>query len=882
MNRGAASFLPIGAASTASKHHTRCGQKFGTASLLLPSAHSSRRYSGGARTYTDCTTSTMRPPSLLTRRLFRAIIANQPYHSAACPLRTATARKTKSTATYALFQRRSLFGLAIGSTRQDLANLKPTPKNIEVALGKLADYVQAKKSLSRPPSNDELVAAVRFLVTNVEERHRPMTRNQVFLVTETVRHLVDQGVELGGEDSKSLTHADILAILSALCVPITKRPSARSDAIALADLVHPKKDLSDRPEENYEPWEELQSAYAAVLASSGMAEEAYALVKPIETHVQDHVWVHVLQGMASDANQEQFESYVQGLAGTRTEPFFSDLVHHLANVNELDKARSVIETAQVNLPDRLFPEAMIGFLRSCLRHGRPELAQELLKLLHERDRMPEVDVGSVGAYLACDVAAGADTGKIHDALTKYVEEGVEVTMADFNAIVHYAYLKQDPDLADQYIQMAQVFGAVPDAETYALRLDYEIGIADLNAARGTFEGLSVQDVPTARVDVPVLNRYVARLASAPDSDPHLIMRVVDRILETDAELDAEALAALSSTFLRTGELQEALGLLRYRVDSLSGADREKIAAVFKTFITDLSVKDQRAFNAYELFRHAFPETEPAARLPLMHSFFDRKRSDLACLVFGHMRQADDIEARPDDEAYAQCFYGIARCRDVDGLQMVYNMLKMDKYVDQTTKVHNAMMAAYTACQTPFTAIIDHYWKILDSREGPTLSSFKLALRACETWIGAGGEEARRIMALMQKWDMVITKEIYDCYIGALAGQSQFENCIELIECMEQDIGEAPDATTIGTFYNAIPWQYRKDEVEAWARQVYPELWEELVSYGDEIDEEWEVRYFNINRDIEVDDELLFGEGRYSPLLAVQSALGLPEPEHARA
>ena len=101
--------------------------------------------------------------------------------------------------------------------------------------------------------------------------------------------------------------------------------------------------------------------------------------------------------------------------------------------------------------------------------------------------------------------------------------------------------------------------------------------------------------------------------------------------------------------------------------------------------------------------------------------------------------------------------------------------------------------------------------------------------------------------------------MYDCYVGALAGNSEFENTVELIEEMESDTGFVPDHITIGTFYNAIPWQWRKDEVENWAKRVFPELWERLLEVGDEVDEEWEVRYFKIDRSIELDDRLLFGD-----------------------
>lgn len=83
--------------------------------------------------------------------------------------------------------------------------------------------------------------------------------------------------------------------------------------------------------------------------------------------------------------------------------------------------------------------------------------------------------------------------------------------------------------------------------------------------------------------------------------------------------------------------------------------------------------------------------------------------------------------------------------------------------------------------------------------------------------------------------------------------------------------------SIGTFYNAIPWQYRKDEVEAWAKKACPELWEELQLYGEEIDEEWEIRYFKIDRTIPGDDELLYQEGTYDPEIAQASQTLLEAP-----
>ena len=55
------------------------------------------------------------------------------------------------------------------------------------------------------------------------------------------------------------------------------------------------------------------------------------------------------------------------------------------------------------------------------------------------------------------------------------------------------------------------------------------------------------------------------------------------------------------------------------------------------------------------------------------------------------------------------------------------------------------------------------------------------------------------------------------------------------------------------------------------------MWKEVLKYGDYIDEEWEIRYFKIDRSIEVNDELLFGEGEYDPKVAEKSQILLEAP-----
>ena len=66
-------------------------------------------------------------------------------------------------------------------------------------------------------------------------------------------------------------------------------------------------------------------------------------------------------------------------------------------------------------------------------------------------------------------------------------------------------------------------------------------------------------------------------------------------------------------------------------------------------------------------------------------------------------------------------------------------------------------------------------------------------------------------------------------------------------------------------------------MESWAKHAYPELWKEVLAFGEIIDEEWEVRYFKIDRSIDINDEPLFSEGQYDPQIAQQSQILLEAP-----
>ena len=730
--------------------------------------------------------------------------------------------------------------------------------NFEYALTALAELYRARKFRTRPPENQQLRDAIRFLCNSRLQLQSALNRNEIHLIIFAYEHLQERDMILS-DYKDALTASDLELILTALTLP-SRQERYRSDTRTLAEMIR-EDQISKLDKENVS---DTDSAFVTILARTGSAQEAAALL--MDNEMDESIWVEALNGLILEQRIPEFwkllENYKNRI-GSLSPDFQEELVTSLIDADRTMDAQQLYESNTTNSEPT--SKCMSIMLMMAIKSSRMALAKAVASEMSAR--LHDSDV--IAALILYHAAEESDPVVLQKTIHELLASShANVDISTFNDVIEYAALNNKPALALKIRTLAEAEGLQPDGKTHALALRHAIDAMQFAEAQQHYEAMQTQDAPDDNFDVSVMNRYIATISFAPlKIDYQLIMRIVENVLARGGELEPNAVAGLTHVFLHRDDLDELNGLLDHRIEVYTLADRARVVNVFRTFILDTTIKPQRAFNAYDVWRQFFPESEAELRIPIMQSFFDRKRPDLACQVFSHMRASDQLsDSRPDADAYTKAFEGIAQCRDVDGLQAIYNMLKLDLSVPITTKIRNGLMLANIACHQPWVAIIDHFYKIMDSREGPTYSSFEVAMRACETWPPYGSFESRKIMAVMQSWDLEITKPMYDNYIGVMAGQCEFENAVELIERMEEDIGEKPDAFTIGTFYNVIPWQYRKDEVEKWAKQAYPELWEELLTFGDEIDEEWHVRYFKLDRSIDIDDPPLFGEGEWKPEL----------------
>jgi len=192
-------------------------------------------------------------------------------------------------------------------------------------------------------------------------------------------------------------------------------------------------------------------------------------------------------------------------------------------------------------------------------------------------------------------------------------------------------------------------------------------------------------------------------------------------------------------------------------------------------------------------REMFDETDTKIRTQIMNKFFDCKRSDMACHVFGHMRQHIRQDKRPTADTYVECLVGIAKCEDKESLDMIHNMMKMDSSIEPSTRLYNALMLAYTVCGEAHKAL--NFWTdITNSVEGPTYNSIEIVFRACQKK-PFGDKPAKEIWNKMRRMEIEVTTEVFSAYVGALAAQALLPEVKTLIESMESDVGFGPDMMT---------------------------------------------------------------------------------------
>lgn len=433
-------------------------------------------------------------------------------------------------------------------------------------------------------------------------------------------------------------------------------------------------------------------------------------------------------------------------------------------------------------------------LKMCISHDELQWGNAIFKSMLEKT--PNKKSWNVVFQWAAATGKGVDEIErmMHVMVRRNEERGSKARpdIETINGLVELANSKNDPYTAERYVALGHKWRLQPNARTYLLQLDYRLKVGDIAGARAAYSRLQAEEVPESK-DLPLINKLIVALCSPKSQDYEAIARLVGDLNERKARFEPDTVAALSMLHLQREELHDLIDLLQTHTFHYGLEQRAAIRDVIVQFVLDRANSTSRVWDAYSILRAIFAETGIDIRTRLMNEFFARKRCDMACHVFGHMRQNPLKDQRPAGDTYVECLQGIARAGDLESLEMIHNMLKLDSEVEPNTRLYNALMLGYTACGKPRRSL--EFWDdIVYSIEGPTYNSIQIALRACEA-TPRGDRPARDIWGRLKKFDIDVTKEIFTAYVGALARQALFLEVVKLIDNMESETGCQPDALT---------------------------------------------------------------------------------------
>lgn len=730
--------------------------------------------------------------SHLTRRVFQQILYNALFLDSRRFSRSTFQCCSRYVATPHFAHRRSLFGFSRTPQRET------KPLDLGPGFGLILELCQALTLGTRTPPPDQVAEAFcEFFQAKMGPADR-LEDVQAVHILRTFQHLQStyKEVEDFGVPNESLRIA--LQTLGNVPKGQKKYPVHSDLAVAIFSELEKR---SKRKTDGQEPQIPAQTLFPFIraLANTGKASTARDLAEKnwekYLVHHHGHTWLQILGGFAREDNTEEVSKTLDIMQKYNVS--FTPKVHqfitlYYAQRGDIEKTKKWYEHPIADSQPPTF-HTDSRLLMFCIRHNQLEWGDPIFKAMLVKNPGSKKEWSLIFQWAA---AKGKGVDEIERMMKVMVrrtkEEGINIQpdVEMINRLVELSNYKNDPYSAERFVALGEKWGIQPDAQTFLLQLEYRIKVGDLHGARLSYSNLRVQEMPGNK-DVPMINRLIVALCAEKYLNYAAIMGLVEGLNERKIRFEPETVAALSRLHLQRSEMPDLIDLLHTHAFHYGFEERGLIRDVLADFCLDRSKSTARIWDAYAVLRTVFDETEIDVRTKIMNDFFDRGRCDMACHVFGHMRQKTMRDQRPSIDTYVACFEGIAKSADHEWLQNVHNMLKLDVEIEPDTRLYNSLMLGYTACNKPHRSL--GFWvDIVHSREGPTYSSIAIALRACEEK-PFGEDQGREIWARLKKYEIDITREIYAAFIGVMASEEKFSECIKLIDDAEKEIGYPPDS-----------------------------------------------------------------------------------------
>ncbi|KAI8669413.1 hypothetical protein NCS57_00756300 [Fusarium keratoplasticum] len=708
----------------------------------------------------------------------------------------------------------------------------------------------------RPPPTEELVQAWRSFFDGKMSSRRPLNGTQAMQCRRLLNYLVEKR-EASPESKSKLERSDIVKALDALA---QLRPRERTqDHLEFARSIWSTLCSNNMDEAQWAPTGAKWPQYLSILCAFGGSEEALDLLR---AHWKEVVkrsdtfkrtpFLSVAQALASDGHEEKLLELAQ-YAEENGIPYGKRLqtimVSFFIQRNRPAEVKAWFEK-KISSQQRsfeIYPQLAHFAARHDLKDWAVPFFLELgTGLTGQKTEKKYWDALFQGILI---LGKGLKEVEVMMANMEKISKGIlKADTSTINGLLRAAIEMGDSALVDEILPLAKTEGRELNGESHLILMKMHLLSGYLPGVQAAYKKVTHFEPWHAEPDLwwefsQLFNEYLVALCAQKTPDYKLIAEMLESSEEIQVLLDPETVATLCIRFLENEQHFEVMDVLSVHAFHYSAAER----AVIQNALVDFCINEpstSRAWTGYQLLRQFFQDLSFEHRVKLMDAFFERKRPDMATHVFGHMRQHRNNDYHPKRETYISCFEGLSQSPDPEALEMVYNMFKMDMTVEPDTQLYTSLILAHAASDKPLQAI-DFWQLIASSPEGPTYTSLEAIFWALER-SPRGAKKAHSIWKQLETLDVEIPPQVYNAYLGAMAGSGELEKVEGMITEMRSRTSSEPDDMTLGIAFNALPGQAMQEAFKKWAKAQYPEAWEVLEKRGKRLNRD-SLCQFKLNR-----------------------------------
>lgn len=732
--------------------------------------------------------------SQLNRVVFRKLLASEPIAHRGC-LRPIQSISTCSPHIQALprAQRRSFMNIFKKPQR-----VTSEPR-MAPGLEKMMEYSKMERLSARlPPPADILKAVTSFFLFRSEARGRNIPDYEAEHLLRCLKYL-DQTIGLSTLDPEVFR-----PWLSCFDHRLHKNSAIHREIVELLYRAlrqnRLQNDMFLGPKDILAYAKAMCATGGTTIARDAIIEYEHANAGKVRNYKPMLVWDAIIKGFAREQNEQELLhtlEHIDKYAAQRSKQTAFETVTRFYAVEEnIEKAIEWYGKLKEHVDDvQTFQRLQRKLLELGMRTSNMKLGQLLIR---------DMAAGTPTKYQWEMILEWATaTGKGADEIDRMIgvmeranqslprEEWRVPDTSMLNKLVKVAVDRKDPYLAERLIAVGKARKIQPDALTLIYQMQYRLAVKDVDGALTVYKHLQSHDL-SKNEDISVVNELIQTMCASGRQDFDSIMNVAADLSDRQARFDPETVSALSVLHLSRDEVHDVIDLLNTHVYGFDMAGRLSVQNTLIDYCLRPSTTTAQAWDTYIIVKQVFDDTAREQRVKIMNEFFRRQRPDMAVHVFNHMRAHTRQDTIPTVETYVACLSGIGKAKDEESLEVVYNQLKLDFNVEPNTLLYNALMKAYTNCESPRAAL--GFWDdIATSLEGPNINSIHLAMRACEDapW---GDEKARKIWTKLKRTGIELDQDLWASYAAALVGNGNIDSAISSLE--EAHVKQGLDMDTL--------------------------------------------------------------------------------------